>query len=94
MCVLETVSQVSARRGRRVLLAELVDATRGVEELLLARVERVAVRAHFDLQVVTQRRTRLEGVAAGAAHVDFLVIRMRIGFHGFLSTERILPAGD
>jgi hypothetical protein len=43
---------------------------------------------------VTQGRPRLEGVAASAGHGDFFVVGMRIGFHGFLSTGRILPAGD
>src|SRR5690348_6878922 len=46
--------------GSRVLLAELVDATGGVHDLLLARIERMAVRAHLDLQIVPQRRARLE----------------------------------
>ena len=79
-------------RGR-VLLAEFVHSAGRVDDLLLARVERMAVRTHFDLQVVSQSRLRLERVAAGAAHVDFLVLGVRIGFHGFLSTGRILPAG-
>ena len=38
-------------RGTRVLAAELVHASGGVDDLLLARVERMAVRAHLDLQV-------------------------------------------
>ena len=38
-----------------VFLAELVDATAGVNDLLLAGVERVAGRAHFDLQIVPER---------------------------------------
>jgi hypothetical protein len=42
---------------------------------------------------VSQSRPRLERIAAGAAHVDLFVIGMRVGFHGFLSTGRILPAG-
>ena len=82
-----------AGRSGGVLLAELVDAASGVEDLLLARVEGMAVRADFDLEVVSQSRLRLERVAAGAAHADFFVVGMRVGFHGFLSTGRILPAG-
>ena len=83
-----------ATGGGGVLLAELVDPARRIHDLLFARVERMAVGADFDLQVVSQSRPRLERVAAGAAHVDFFVVRMRVGFHEFLSTGRILPAGD
>jgi hypothetical protein len=39
----------SASGGRRVFLAELVHATGGVDDLLLAGVERMTVRAHVDL---------------------------------------------
>ena len=74
---------LSGRSGS-VLLAELVDATGGVEDLLLARVERMAVRADFDLQVVSQSRARLERIPARAGDTDFFVIGMRIGFHGSL----------
>ena len=42
---------VSAGAGNAgVFLAELVDATGGVDDLLLAGIERMAVRAHFDLR--------------------------------------------
>src|SRR5690606_39671480 len=34
-----------------VFLPELVDTAGGVHDLLLARVERMAARAHFDLQI-------------------------------------------
>ena len=67
-----------------VLLAEFIDAAGGVDDLLLARVERVAARAHFDLQVMTQRGARLEDVAARAGHVDLFVVRVGGRFHGTL----------
>jgi len=63
-------------RGGGVLLAEFIDAAGGVDDLLLARVERVAARAHFDLQVVTQRRARGEAVPAGAGNGDLFVLGM------------------
>ena len=76
----------SLTRGRgSVLLAELVDPARGVEDLLLAGVERMAIRADFDRQVVSQSRPRLECVPARAGDADFFVFRMRIGFHGSLN---------
>jgi len=37
-----------------VLAPELVYATAGVNDLLLARIERVASRAHFNSQIVAQ----------------------------------------
>ena len=83
----------SAARGGGVLLAELVHAAGRIHDLLLARVERMAVRADFHLEIVSQSRLRLERIAAGAAHVDFFVIRVRVGFHGISLSGRILPAG-
>ena len=64
-----------------VLLAEFVDTTAGIHNLLLAGVERMAVRAHFDLQVMAQGRTRDEDIAAAASHVHVFVVRMNAGFH-------------
>src|SRR3954470_8688849 len=61
-----------------VLLTELVYATASVDDLLLARIEGMAVRADFDLQVMTQRRTRQERVAAGTGHVCVFVLGMNI----------------
>jgi hypothetical protein len=65
----------------RVFLAEFIDPTTRVDDLLLARVERMAVRADFDLQVVAQRRTRDERVPAGAGHSRVFVLGMDSGFH-------------
>src|SRR5262249_53765006 len=73
---------LARRCGCSVLLAELVDAARRVDDLLLAREERMAVRAHVDLEVFAHGRTRLEGVAAAAGHRDLGVIGMRSCFHG------------
>ena len=71
------------RALRRVALAEAIDAAGRVHELLRARVERVAVRAHVDLEVAA-RRPGHEGVAAGAAHRRGRVIGMNAFFHGIL----------
>ena len=79
----EAGERASARRCR-VLLAEFVDAAGCVDDLLLARIEGVAARAHFDLQVMTQRRTRLEAVTARAGDGDLFVLGMDRRFHGTL----------
>lgn len=59
-----------------VLLAELVHAARGIHDLLLTGIERMAVRADFHLQIVTQGRAGLERVAARAADGDLFVLGM------------------
>src|SRR3954468_23596126 len=59
---------------------EALDASTGIHQLLLARVERVAVRA--DLQVeLGLGRARLEGVPAGAGHLREHVVRVDLGLH-------------
>lgn len=70
-----------------VFLAELVHATAGIDDLLLAGIEGMAVRADFDLQVVTQSGTRLERVAAGTGHHRVFVLRMDIRFHRVTATD-------
>jgi hypothetical protein len=52
---------------------EALDATTGVDQLLLAGVERVALRAKLDMQVVF-RRPRVELIPARAVHVGEGVI--------------------
>lgn len=71
----------------RVFLAELVDATAAIDHLLLTGIERMAIRADFDLQVVAQRRTRWKRVAAAAGHGNVFVLRMNAGFHGVAGLE-------
>src|SRR5271154_6239943 len=67
--------------GRRVLLAEFVDAAAGIHDFLLARVEGMAAGAHFDLQIMADGRAGLELVAAGAGDHDLFVIWVNAGFH-------------
>src|SRR5581483_267046 len=59
---------------------EALDPSAGVHELLLARVERVALRADLDVQL-RLRRTDLERVPAGARHRREHVIGMDTGLH-------------
>jgi len=63
-----------------VLAAEAIDATLRVHEAMLARVERVAGSTDIDLELVPGR-ARLELVAAGAAHVNDLVLGVDAVFH-------------
>ena len=66
-----------------VLLAELVHSTAGVQDLLLAREERMTVRAHLDLQIVAQGRACHEGVPATAGHIRLFIFGVDSVFHSF-----------
>jgi hypothetical protein len=66
------------------LLGELLDASSGVDKLLLTCVERVAGRAYIDLNITTSR-TGLKGDSASASYVNFFVFRMYISLHGATS---------
>src|ERR1041384_8039036 len=74
--------RLAAPRSAGLLEAplEALDPAAGVHQLLLARVERVAVRADIDVELGL-RRTRGELVAAGAANVRDDVLGMDAGFH-------------
>jgi hypothetical protein len=88
----ETVSKRQGRASARLLLlaellAEALDASRGIHEALLAREERVALRAHVrvDLRL---RGSGLERIAAGALHRRRMVFGMDVGFHANLVAGR------
>ena len=80
----------SASAGQAVLAAEFVHATGGIDDLLLARVERMTGRADFDVQFLTECGTRIELVTAAADNLDLFVLRMNLGFHGAC---RLVPGG-
>src|SRR5215475_7264403 len=63
-------------------LLEPRDATAGVEDLLLARVERVAVRAHVGVDHAVRRGgPRHERVPAATRHRGDLVRGVNVGLH-------------
>src|SRR6266852_7241143 len=64
---------------------ESIDAAGGVDQLLLARKERMAGRADFHVQFAFTSRTRLESLATGTGHCYLIVFRMNSGFHFFLT---------
>lgn len=63
------------------LVGEALDASTGVDELLLAGVERVALVAKLDLHL-GHGSVRLEGVAAGARHRALDILGMDTLLHG------------
>jgi hypothetical protein len=64
-----------------ILTTEFVNPTASIDNLLFARVKRMACRADFDSKVLTQCRSGSELVAATASNLECSVIRMRVGFH-------------
>src|SRR6266436_8989747 len=67
----------------RILFSEALDAAGGVNQLLLAGEEGMAIRADFDIQLVAlDGRTSREIVAAGAMHRYGVIVGMNTGFHG------------
>ena len=70
------------RRGVGVFLREAFDAAGGVNQLLLAGEEWVAIGADFDVELFTlDGRTGGEIVAAGAMHSDGVIVGVNTGFH-------------
>lgn len=67
--------------GDTVFASELVDTTAGIKEFLLAGVERMTCRAHFDEEILTQRGAGFKLVAAATGDLDGGVGGMNIGFH-------------
>jgi hypothetical protein len=71
----------SQQQLHAVFLAEFLNAASGIHDLLLAGIERVALRTYFDVQVLTVGGAGLELIAATAGNGNFVVIRMNVGFH-------------
>ena len=90
MLVANASASTYFRGGRfRLLLAissvESIDASRGIDQFLLTRKERVASRTDFDVQIALAGRARLEGLAARASYCDFVIFRMNSRFHFYFT---------
>jgi hypothetical protein len=62
--------------GLGVLATEALNAARGVDQLLFAGEERVAVGANFGVDIAFVRGTRGEVVPARADHANLVIVRM------------------
>jgi hypothetical protein len=68
--------------GVGVFLGEAFDAAGGVNQLLLAGEEGVAIRADFHAQhLALDGRAGLERMATGAVHRDGVIVGVNTGFH-------------
>src|SRR4051794_16136117 len=68
-----------------VLPLKLIDASGGIDQLLLTREERVAARADFDADVSLVRGSGAERMTARADYVYLVVCGVDSSFHGFTS---------
>ena len=66
--------------GAAVAARELLDATRGIDELLFAREKRMASSANADFNI-TPRRARVVNRAASAADFRLVIFWMNGRFH-------------
>src|SRR6266404_2229193 len=64
---------------------ETIHASRGVNQLLLARKKRMASRTNLNVQITFACRARLKSLATSAGHRDFLIFRMNSSFHFILT---------
>jgi len=67
--------------GFLILLLKLIDAARGVNQLLAAGEERVAVGANFNADVALMRRARLKHVSTGADYIELVISGVNSSFH-------------
>ena len=82
LLLLRGVCSGSFRGGVGVFLSEAFDAACGVQQLLFAGEERVAIGADFNVQpFALDGRAGLEIVAAGAVYCDGVIIGVNTGFH-------------
>lgn len=75
----------SRRSFSRSLLAiafvKAVNASSGVNQLLLAGEKRMACRTNFHMQIALFGRMRLKGLAAGAGHGYLVILGVNSWFH-------------
>ena len=71
-----------------ILLFELIHAACSVDQLLTASEEGVAVGADFHADIALVSGTRLEHVATGANHIEFVISGVNTSFHFVKGTFR------
>ena len=69
---------------KTISLFELIDTSTGINQLLLAREERMAIAANIHFHNVAGfRRARLESSSTSASYSYFVIFGMNIRFHYF-----------
>lgn len=67
--------------ARFVAIAEALDTTTGINQLLLTGIKWVAVGTYFDAERAAQRGAGLKGVPAAAGYCYRCILWMDISFH-------------
>ena len=73
----------------RVAAAEFVDAAARIDDLLFARVERMASRANLDVKVLSEGRASHDLVTAAAHDLDVAVSWMDVWLHRLVLDGRV-----
>jgi len=76
-----------------VFALEALDASRRIDQALLAGVKRMASRAYFDMKLA-RRRTGFEGVSACAGYYASAICGMYSGFHSEMFIRWLLALED
>ena len=77
---------------KTISLFELIDTSTGINQLLLASEERMAVAANIYFENFTIfRRAGLESSSTSASHSYFVIFGMYISFHYFHLAVRFFP---
>jgi len=73
-----------------VFLIEFVHTAGAIHDLLFTGVERMALRANFNVEFgFAHGRFSGEFVTARAGNIDFMVVGMNFRFHGFSFKKRV-----
>mgnify|MGYP003441312693 CR=1 FL=1 len=76
--------KASVYQLKTISLFELIDTSTGINQLLLAREERMAVAANIHFHYVAVfGRTRFESSSTSASYSYFVIFGMNISFHYF-----------
>ena len=83
--------KASVYQLKTISLFELIDTSTGINQLLLASEERMAVAANIYFENFTIfRRAGLESSSTSASHSYFVIFGMYISFHSFHLAVRFL----
>ena len=84
--------KASVYQLKTISLFELIDTSTGINQLLLASEERMAVAANIYFENFTIfRRAGLESSSTSASHSYFVIFGMYISFHYFHLAVRFFP---
>ena len=84
--------KASVYQLKTISLFELIDTSTGINQLLLAREERMAVAANIHFQhFALFRRAGFESSSTSASYGYFVIFGMYISFHYFHLAVRFFP---